>query len=806
MMALRRALRSLWMTPGFSLVAIVALALGIGANTAIYSLVQAIFLKPLPYADSGNIVQLTSSIPERNFNGVGFSWPRWLAVQERQQAFSEMAIAAQTGFTLTERGDPEQLGGMQISHNYFPLLGVAPALGRNFLPEEDRPGAEKVAILSDGIWQRKFAGDPSAIGQVISLDGQPHTVIGVMPASLSSFPLNQTAVFTARPTEVSYLVREQIDGGGFFFNVLARLKAGVSLQEAHEQLSVIAAAYAQAYPSNVDADASADVAYLLDSLVGNQRQTYGVLFAAVACVLLIACANVANLVLARYAGRRKQIAIRFALGAKRRHIISELVAENVVLALLGGLLGMALAASTIGVIVQLGENFIPRAAEVSLDPTVMLFTLGVSLLTGLALGLVSALQVAQPELTGALKDSSRNATASKRQNRVRASLMVTEVAVSFVLLIAASLLINSFMRVQQVEPGFRSDGIFAGALQIPTTKYAVMSEELANFYGALLQELKAIPGAAVVAFNDSPPLSGFAGGSPFAVVGQAIPPPREQPLALRHVISPNSFQTLEIPLLKGRDFDDRDTPSSKPVVIINETFAKQAFPDSDPIGKQIVSGMLQLTQEVVGVVADTHSQDLTTPPTAEMYYSALQRPEGFSNILIRTEGDPLNLTASVRAAINRVDPTVPLTNVTTMDAMVEQSTADRRLLMAMLAAFAGLALVLASLGVYSVMAYSVGQRSGEIGVRMAMGAAASRVSQMVVSQGLRLTAIGLGLGLVVSLVLTRLMNALLYGVGASDPWTYLGITALLLVVTFIACWIPAQRAARVDPLVALRSE
>lgn len=804
MNAIRLAIRSLWLSTSFSLVAIVALALGIGANAAIFSLVQAIFLRPLPYAEPQTLVQITSTIAERNFNQIGFSWPRYEMVKERQTAFDEMAVAAQTGFTLTSEGDPEQLGGMQISHNYFSLLGVTPMLGRDFLPSEDQPGAEKVAILSHGLWQRQFGGAEDAIGQTVTLDGQSHNVIGVMPAAVTSFPLNQLDVFTARPTEVSYLVPEQIDGGGFFFSLLARLKPNVSIAEANEQLAVIAAGYAQAYPTNVDAEASADVDYMLDLLIGDQRQTYALLFAAVACVLLIACANVANLVLARYAGRRKQMAIRFALGAKRKHIIAEMVTENVVLALLGGALGLVFAAISIGVIVRLGENFIPRIAEVSLDPMVLLFTLGVSLLTGLLLGLVSSFQVAQPALTGALKDSSRNSTSSKRQGRVRGALMVTEVAISFVLLIAASLLITSFMRVQNVSPGFNPDGVFAATLRVPTTKYPVMSEPLANFYSRLYQKLQAIPGASEVSFNDSPPLSGFAGASPYAVVGQAIPPPREQPVALRHVISPNAFGVLDIAVVQGRDFNERDTPSSTPVVIINETFAKQVFPDTDPIGKEILSGMLQLKQQVVGVVADTHTQDLTTPPTAEMYYSVLQRPEGFSNILIRTRGDPALLTASVRAALKSVDPTIPLTNVTTVADMVEQSTADRRLLMALLAAFAGLALVLASLGVYSVMAYSVGQRYSEIGLRMAMGAGSHAVRSMVVRQGLTLTAIGLAVGLVLAFALTRLMNALLYGVGAGDPLTYLGITALLLAVAFVACWIPARRASKVDPLVALR--
>ncbi len=804
MNSVRLAIRSLLQTPAFSVVAVLALALGIGANSAIFSLVQAIFLKPLPYAEADRLVQISSSIPERNIDGVGFSWPRLQVVRERQDVFEQIAASAPIAFVLTGGENPEQLIGLQVTHDYFPLLGVAPTLGRGFLPEDDRPGAEAVVVLSHALWQRHFGGRPDALGQVLQLDDQPHTVIGVMPQGLSAFPLQQVQAWTARPEAVPYLVPAQIDGGGFYFNVLARLRPGVSIDAARSQLATIADGYGQSYPDNADAPASADVEYLLDALIGDQRQIFLLLFGAVGCVLLIACANVANLVLTRYAGRRKQIAIRFALGATRRHVMRDLVTENIVLALLGGAVGLLLGRLAVEMVVRLGANFIPRAAEVGLDPLVVLFTLLVSLLTGLVLGLIPTLQLMQPSLTDALKDANRGSTAGPRDGRVRSSLMVAEVAVSFVLLIAATLLIGSFIRVQGVSPGFNPDGVFTGLIQVQPSKYEIMSEPLANFYGRVLEEMQSIPGVHSAALHDSPPLSGFAGPSPFAVIGQPIPSPREQPLALRHVISPNAFDLLEVPILAGRDFNQRDTPSSPPVVIINQTMANQAFPDIDPIGQRIVSGMLQLEQEVIGVVADTLTQDLTAAPTAEMFYSILQRPEGFTNILLRGQGDPALLAGSVREALKAVDPTIPLTNATTLAAQVEQTTADRRLLMALLAIFAGLALLLASVGVYGVMSYSVSQRQSEIGVRMALGAAASSVQTMVVRQGLLLSALGIAIGLVAALILTRLMASLLFGIGASDPIVYLAITAVLTTVSVVACWLPARRAARISPLRALR--
>ena len=804
MESLKFAARSLRGTPWFTLVAMLALALGIGANSAIFSVVNAIFLKPLPYVDSHEIVQISSSVPEQQLENVGMSKTRYEAVRARQDVFSQIAVWAGNGFTVTgPEGDPDQVQGMHVSQDFFPLLGIQPAQGRTFTADEDRPGGERVVILSDAFWKTRYGARPDLVGQAIMLDGNPYTVVGIMPPGISRFPMQQTQVWTTRPFEVPYLVPAQIENGGYYFNVLARLKPGVSLKQADEAVQVIAKAYGDANPTIGDAKAQIGVQRLIDFLVGDQRGTFGMLFAAVACVLLIATANVANLVLARYAGRRKQVAIRFALGAKRRHVMTQFVAENVLLALLGGGLGLALAAAALRVLRAFGEDLVPRANEIALDPQVLLFTLAVSLATGVVLGLIPAMQVAKPDLTGALKDSSRGTTEGRTQGRVRSGLMVAEVAVSFVLLIAASLLITSFVRVSNVSPGFEPEGVFAGFVAPPPTSYSEVPARV-EFYRRLWQAAQAIPGAKSVALTDTPPLAGFGGPSVWAVVGRPIPPIGEQQHAQRHLATPNLFATIGVRVTRGRDFTEQDSPTSPPVAIINEAFAKQAFPGEDPIGKRIVSGMLQLEQEIVGVVADMHSQDLTTAPVPEMWYPLLQRPEGFTTVLVRTDGDAAAMTNSVRAALREVDPNIPLTNPTTMTQWVEQSMAERRLVMTMLAGFAGLALLLASLGVYSVMAYSVGQRRGEIGVRMAMGARPKDVQRMVVRHGLTLAALGVAIGIAGALVLTRTMQALLFEIGASDPATYVGITVLLAGVALLASWLPARRAARVDPLVALR--
>ena len=798
------AFRSLLKSPGFTLVAVFALALGIGANSAIFSIIDAIFLRPLPYAQADQLVQLTSAQPERGLAQGPMSWPRMQAVRERQQVFTDISISTPSAFIVTGSGDPEQLQGMIVSQNYFPLLGVQPLLGRNFIADEDRAGGAPVVILSYGYWQKHFAGRADVIGQPLMLDGKPHTVIGVMPKSVSGFPLNQQQLFTTRPFEAAFLTQKQIDDGGLFFTTIGRLKPGVGMDQVRAAMDVIAAGYAQSHAKNVDTTTKLLAGYLQDDLVGNQRETYGMLFAAVACVLLIACANVANLLLARFSRRRKEVGIRFALGAKRSRVIAQFLVESLMLSLTGGVIGLIFAAIALPLLAHLGDNFIPRADEISLDPVVVAFTLGVSILVGVVMGLVPAMHASMNAANDALKDSSRESTTGRKHNRFRSALLIGEIAIAFVLLVATGLMISTVVRIQNVEPGFRTEGIFTAFAILPPAQYPARTEQTANFYVRLYHALQAIPGAKSVALSDNPPLSGNNGPSPYAVVGRPQPPLSERPLALRHLISPNRFNVLGIPLKAGRDFDEHDNVTSTPVVIISESMAKQLFPSGEnPLGQKLVTGMMSLTAEVVGVVADVHTANLTAPPQPEMFYPAFQRPENFTGMLVRTDGDPAALTASVRAALHEVDPGIPLITPGTMQGMFEQSMADKDLTMTLLVVFAALALVLASLGVYSVMAYSVSQRSAEIGIRMALGAGAGQVQKMVIGQGMKLAALGLVIGLAAALALTRLMAALLFEVRASDPTIYLVIAALLSAVAVAACWIPSRRAAGLDPTKAL---
>jgi putative ABC transport system permease protein len=802
---LRLAFRQLAKSPGFSLLAIVALALGIGANTAMFSIINTLFLRPLPYAEPARLMQLTSSLPERQLVGAAFSYPRFLAVRDGQQVFSDITFGTFNAFTVTGRGDPVQVQGFHAGANYLPVLGVQPQLGRFFNADEDRPGGADVVVLSHDYWMKNYNGDKAVLGQPLTIDGKPHTIIGVLPPALSQFPLNQTQLWLPRPPEVTSVVPSQLNGGAFMFQVLARLKPGVSLEQAREAVKVLAAGYAAAHPKNVDAPSAALVNPWLDDLVGNQRPTFVALFGAVGCVLLIACANVANLLLARFAGRRKEIAIRFALGASRGRVIRQFMIESVLVAACGAALGVLLAQWGLAAFLQVGQNFIPRSLEIGIDPRVLAFTAGLALLTGLGMGLVPALQAARHDVNEALKSSSRGSTGTVQENRFRQGLLVGEIALSLVLLISASLLLTSFVRLQHVAPGFKPEGLFVGFLNLPPNQYPD-KPSLANFYHRLLERVAAIPGVKSAALNDSLPLTGSNSQAPIAVGGRALPPLGERTLALRHLVSPGAFATLGIPLRSGRDFDERDSPTVPHVVIINQTMARQFFGDVDPIGQKLVTGMGQITSEIVGVVADNHSNDLTTPPVPEYFLPVLQRPETFSSLVVRTEGDPAGLTGAVRTALKEIDPGLPLLNPQPFTTLTAQSTANQRMIMVLLGAFAGLALVLASIGVYSVMAYIVGQRTSEIGIRMALGASPGEVQRMVVTQGLKLATGGILLGVAAAIGFTRLLQTFLFEVQATDPLTYVGLSGLIAAVAFCACWFPARRASRIDPLVALRAE
>ena len=798
----RYAVRRLLKSPGFTLVAVLGLGLGIGANVALFSVVNAIFLRPLPYHQPERLVRLASTDEAQNLRRVGFSYPRYLEVQERQQVFNDLALSAGNAFTWTGRGDPEQVIGLHASASLLPTLGLEPVLGRNFSTSEDRPGGEQVALLSYRMWQERFNRDPAVLGQALTLDGAPYTIVGVLPEAASAFTLDQLQVWVTRPADVPYLVPVQLNGGGFFFQAIARVRPGVSLEQARDAMNVIAAGYRAAHPANADAPSTIELVPLLEDAVGEQRQSYLMLLGAVGCVLLIACANIANLLLARFAARRKEIAARLALGASRAGVLRQLVTESMLIALLGGVAGLLLAQWALGAVVALGADLIPRAVEIRLDPTALAFTLLVTVATGLAIGLLPGLQAARVNVNETLKEASRGSTGGGQG--LRASLLVAEVALSLVLLVAAGLLLASFARLQGVEPGFEPEGVFTAQIVVPAQRYD--PERLVAFYEQLYQRLATLPGSSSAALTDRVPLTGAQAPAPVAVMGRALGPMSERPNANRHLVSPKYFATLGIPIRAGRDFDERDSATVPHVVIINETFARQHLPGEDPIGRTLVTGMAELPSRIVGVVADVRSTGLDTPPEADYFLPALQRPEIFTNILVRTNIGPAAMAPAVREALRSVDPDLPLLQPQALSTRVAATMADRRLALVLLAGFAALALVIASLGVYSVMSHLVAFRTQEIGVRMALGASPSAVMHMVLGQGRRLTLVGIVLGIVGAYLVSRLMQQALFEVGPADPLIYLAVAATLLLVSELAAWLPARRATRIDPVIALRSE
>jgi predicted permease len=802
MFQLRYAARRLLKSPGFTLVAVLGLALAIGANVALFSVVNSVFLRPLPYQEPNRLVRLSSTSEAQNLTRVGFSYPRFLEVQQRQQVFSDLALAAFNAFTLTGRGDPEQLIGLHASAALLPTLGLQPILGRNFSPDEDRAGGERVALVSHAMWQRRLNRDPSILGQALTLDGSPYTIVGVLPEAASAFPLNQIQIWVRRPTEVPYVVPAQLNNGGYFFQVIARLRPGVSLEQAREAMNVIAAGYRSSNPANVDAPSHIEIVRLLDDAVGQQRQSYLLLFGAVGCVLLIACANIANLLLARFAGRRREIAARFALGARRAEVVRQLVTESMLVAALGGIVGVLLAQWALAALVAFGADLIPRVLEIRIDLIALAFALFVTLLTGLAVGLLPALQASAVNVIEALKEAGRGSVGSGR--RLRSSLLVAEVSLSLMLLIAVGLLLTSFARLQRVEPGFKPDSVFTAQVVLPAQRYP--REKLVAFYERLYERLATLPGSTSAALTDRVPLTGGGSPAPVAVMGRTLPPMSERPVANRHLVSPKYFATLGIPIRAGRDFDERDSARVPHVVIVNETFARRHFPGEDPVGRTLITGMAQLPSQVVGVVADVRSTNLNTPPEADYFLPALQRPETFTNILVRSNVGPTAMAAAVREALRAVDPDLPLLQPQALTARIAQTVADRKLALLLLAGFAALALILAMLGVYSVMANLVAFRTSEIGLRMALGASPGTVLRMVLGQGRRLTLIGIVIGIAGALAMSRLMRQALFEVDPGDPLVYIAVSVTLLFVAEFASWLPARRATRIDPVIALRAE
>ena len=790
--------------PGYTALAVVALALGIGANTVLFSTINTVFLRPLPYAEPERIVRVWSSFADQGLDQSPLSWPRFSVIRDGQDAFEEMAAQSFTALTMTGRGEPEQLQAARATDRLFATLGVTPLLGRTFSAADNAQGAENVVILSHGFWQRRFGANKEIIGQPLVLNGQPFTVIGVLPPTLT-VPFDQTQAFITRPLEQEGLLRDQIDRGTGYLFTYARLKRGVTIEQAQAQVRALGQRYSLAHPERVDAKAGLSIVPLHEDLVGNQRPMFLTLLAAVGCVLLVACANVANLLLARFSARRKEIAIRTALGATRRRIVGAFLIESTLTAGIAGALGLLLALWGVDVLAAVGADFIPRASELALHGRVLAFSVGLTLLTGIGLGIVPAWHASRADASESLKDASRGSTAGRHVGRFRSTLLVGEVALSLLLLVCAALVIDSFRRLQKVEPGFRAADIATFNVALPPGHYT--NERTAVFWQQLLERLRALPGVTHAAATASLPAAalGFS-RSPVAVEGESLPPVHERVMPNRSTVTPGFFATLDIPVKQGRDFSWRDQPGSPAAVILNETLARRLFPNQNPIGRRVITGIQSIPREVVGVVGDVRSQNLAQLPTEEMYYAAAQVEGQFQTVVIRSTRPAGSLRPEIVAAVHAVDPGVPVAEVESYTEQLAGAIADRRLAMTLLGGFAGLALALAGMGIYSVIAYSVAQRTGEFGIRMALGAGPRQVITLVMNEGLKLALIGLGLGLVAAFAVTRLMQQMLFEVSATDPVIFIGVAAFLCAIAALACFIPARRATKVDPMTALRAD
>jgi len=803
---LRYGLRMLLRSPAFTSIAVLALALGIGANTAIFSVVNAVLLQPLPFRNPDQLVIIWENATHLGFPKNTPSPANFLDWQRQSTVFSGMAAMAPKNFNLTGSGEPERLDGRRVSANLFDVLGVQPRLGRGFLPQDDTPGAH-VVLLSNGLWQRRFGADPRVIGQPVNLNGESCTVIGVMPPGiqLPGFDNWQDQLWVP----LAFSSEEAAQRGNHFLEVIARRKPGVALQQARAEMDTVAAQLAKQYPEE-NLRIGAVVNQLRDEFVGDIRPALLVLLGAVGFVLLIACANVANLLLARAAARQKEIALRLALGANRSRLTRQFLTESMLLALLGGAAGLFLAFVGLDVLKHFIPDGISQADSIMIDARVLGFTAIIAIATGFVFGLAPALQASRFSLNETLKEGGRDAAGGGKGARVRDLLVIAEVAVSFVLLIGAGLLINSFVHLRNLDPGFRPDHLLTAKIEMSELKYPDREHRL-PFLDEILRRVRALPGVQSAAIAGNLPLTYNGDSMYIGVEGVPDPPPDQQMDVIYRAVGPGYFNTMQIPLLQGRDFNDQDTTAETSYkVIVSEKLAQHFWPGKNPIGKRLKSGSTTAEgpwREVVGVVKDVRQNDFIAPPKMQMYLSYRQLKALAPNALVvRTTIDPLSLAGELRNAVWAVDKDQPVSNIDSMEHIVAGAVARQRFTALLLGIFATVALLLAAVGIYGVLSYSVAQRTREIGIRMALGAQRSEVLRMTVMQGLKLVGLGLVLGLGAAFLLTRVMVSLLFGTSTTDPLTFFGISLLLLAVALLASFIPALRATRVDPMIALRAQ
>jgi putative ABC transport system permease protein len=805
---IRYGFRMLIHNPGFTAAAVIALALGIGGNSAIFSVVNAVLLKPLGYKDADRLVTINHNYPKLDLkasvSAVGYTHYRKV-----NSSFEDMAALTGWPANLTESGEPERLRALRVTPSFFPTLGVGATIGRVFSPDEDQPGREHVVVISDGLWRRRFGSDPGVVGRSIMLNGESYSVIGITPPGFQfgseigqPSELWSPIAFTPQQLQTSQWTNE-------YLAVFGRLKPNVTLEKAQAEFDTIAANVRQETAATPKDAASWNllVRSFSEVIVGDIRPALLVLMAAVGLVLLIASANVANLLLARAAARQKEIAIRSALGAGRLRVIRQLLTESLLLAITGGAIGLMLGYWGVKLLVALNRDRIPRAQEISLDGWVVVFTVGISILTGIVFGLVPALQSSRSDLHETLKEGGRSGSGGTRRG-LRGALVVAEIALALMLLVGAGLLIKSFIRLQQIAPGFQPQNVLVMQLSLPNLKYRDPAQ-VDGFYERLLEKVKAIPGVKEASTTTNVPLSGSNSSGSFQIENRPVPPGQMSPWGSRTWVGSNYFKAMGIPLIKGRFFDDHDVIDAPGAAIIDETMARKFWADEDPVGKRITfegSAGQPRWREIVGVVGHVKQRGLEGESPVQYYVPLRQRPLNSIFLAVRTSSDTSSLAPSVRGAIRSLDPELPVFNVTSMEQLVSDSMAQRRFSMFLFGIFAAVALVLASVGLSGVMAYSVTQRTHEIGIRMALGASRGQVLRLVVGQGMLLSAVGLGLGIVAALGATRLMAKLLFGVGATDPSTFVIIALLLAVVALVASYLPARLATKVDPMNALRYE
>jgi putative ABC transport system permease protein len=797
---IRYGIRSLARHPGFTTVALLTLALGIGANTAIFSVVNAVMLRPLPYDDPERIVWLWDTLPQ--LPTAPTSLPEFLDWKEQSRSFEHLA-AFQGGNMFLDAGDgTEDVPVGLVTPQMFSLFKVNPILGRTFTDEETLPGRFRVAVLSHTLWQNRFGADPSVIGRTVQLNGRAYTIIGVMSAGFS-FP-NRATLWRPLPIDPATL-----DRGPHYLNVVGRLKSGVTLAQAQADMSALSARLSQQYPEKTSGH-GVKIVGLADVIVGDIGLALYIFLGAVGFVLLIACANLANLMLARIGGRGREMAVRAALGASRKRIVRQLLTESLMLAVAGGIAGLLLSIWAVRWLVSLSPDTIPRVQEISVDYRVAGFTLLVSVITGVLFGLGPALQVSKTDLTDALKDTGRT-TAGLRKQRLRNALVVSEVALSLVLLVGAGLLIRSFAKLNQVNPGFKPDQVLTLGVSLLANKYPE-EEQVAGFYSQILERLAAVPGVTSVAATSDLPFSGGNTTDNFVIEGRPPIAKEAEPLTEYHVATPRYFQSMDIPLLSGRDFSEADTKKSPNVVVINEEFARRHFGSENPLGHRLkLQGQERDPLQIVGVVGNVRHLGLDEQPIAGAYVPFLQDPLSKNyarsmTIVARTKSDPALIAGSLRAELTAMDKSVPVYALKPMTEYLRDSLSRRRFSMVLLSAFSGVALLLAALGIYGVISYGVIQRTHEMGIRMALGAQRTDVLKLVVRQAMLMVLAGVGIGLLISWALTRLMKSLLFNVSVTDPLTFLVIAVLMIFIALLACLIPAKRATKVDPLVALRYE